>query len=535
MAKIIFNEFFGGFAPQHYNQNPEFRTVGQRGSYAEGLCNPFMELGILSPAVTELTDLDNSSELGAGKIIQKMILSDEAQNAPIAYGIEDGSNLHKITLSGINQHDIDSPNFHDIALGGAHAAHSTIVGKDMTLYQRNGVTKIFYAWSDGTDGDVGIIDQDGTGSDDDFMTTTPTDATATAFADSSYDTILEVADNNFMYMFNRQNVHKFDGTLAAGANGAFTSAVLTLRDDWKIVDALDARGKMWIAAIRTEQGTTFGIHSREVAVHVWDRISTTVSIEDVIPVPGASQIYNIFMHDGTLHCFTSSTSTDTTGRNAILELRRYDGRQFSVVENVGTNNQPHRNGVLSMRGAVVWLGKDGGTYAYGKFDPTLPPALVQLNDITIFNTQGALFKGNGDNIYLSYAESGSTSKLQRWLPNEETGDTSDSTWRSLAKQLPKLSRITGVTVLWPPFTSTTDKNLAIKLYKNMNSSAESLTMDINYNTSSDIGWKYFPMSIENVNSIQIGLEWPTATGLDVSASVRPYRIEVDYEPTGKLK
>jgi hypothetical protein len=103
-------------------------------------------------------------------------------------------------------------------------------------------------------------------------------------------------------------------------------------------------------------------------------------------------------------------------------------------------------------------------------------------------------------------------------------------------ELPKLSRVTGITVYYKPLTSAQDKDFTLYFHKNMGSgSALSEDLTINYATDGTRGWKYFPIGAElgsNMNTIQLHLAWPS--GETIANSMKIHRIEIDYELTDKI-
>lgn len=538
MPKLIINQFHAGLAPRYSRVNWEFLRLGPQGSYADGAIDPLLDLGILSPGATQLTDPTNVAVLGSGKRIQNWAPWIDG-STQYYFGIENGVQLQKIDTS---TNTLDSPNFGaDIA---AHGGHATPIGQDIVIYQKNGSRKVFYAWADNTDGDVGTIDTDGTNQEDDFMSTSggndPTGAIASTalFDDSAFPIILEAADNNFLYMFQKNIVHKFDGTTNGGAQGIFSGTVVDLPFDWIIKDARDGKSKMWIMAQQSASGSFISGAQSKAGVYVWDRVSTVVKFDDFIPIVGASHVDSLFFHDGIPHCFTRSTEVNVTSQ-PIAELRKYNGREFEVVRQVGLNNFPYRRGVFPFRGMIGWTGQQnggtntGGAYAYGKPYGELSEGLYNISDIATMDTLGAVIKANQQDYYLSYLE-GSTARLKVWSPDKDTQTSTNAFFKTLVYDLPKLARVTGVTVFWQPLASAGAAiNLAVSVYKNMATTA-SKTFNIGYDTDGTKGWFYQPIGTDNWNQIQIGLAWPS-TATAITSSIRVNRIEIDYETTGKLK
>ena len=538
MPKIIFNRFHQGLAPRFFTGLTNFMTLGKEAMYADGSCDPLMNLGVLGPTATQLTDLTNVSILNNNTVIQNYALYDTTASETNVFAIANADELYKITGS---THTLDTTIFGTAI--AAHATHATPIGRDIIIYKVNGARYIFYAWTDNTDGDVGIITTAEASQEDDFMSTAGTNDPSGALVSTLLFTVgslpitLEVADNDFMYIFYNNIVHKYDGTSNGGAQGTFSSTVVDLPIDWIIKDAKDAKGKMWIGAMQSASGTFVLGPDRPAGVYVWDRVSTVVKFDDMIPIKGATRLHNVFFHDGIPYCFT--TASEFYGTAEITELRKYNGREFETVVQVGSGNEPARKGVFEFRGMIGWMGKDGKVYAYGTPYGQLEAGLFKFFTAAASpDNVGAVYKGHKDNYYLSYNASRGAVKLQQWQPSTDTQTSASSDWLSLVKELPAHSRITGIRILWPALGSAgADINLVLKLYVNMGTTATH-SLNINYSTDGTRGWRYFPISsqtgkLDNVHAIQVGLTWPS-TATAIASSIRPYRIEVLYSPQEKL-
>ena len=130
-----------------------------------------------------------------------------------------------------------------------------------------------------------------------------------------------------------------------------------------------------------------------------------------------------------------------------------------------------------------------------------------------------------------------TPTVVKWKPFT-AGVAVQGNYRSKVYELPKLSMITGITVYYPKLSAANDADVTLTTYLNY-SSTPTTTQTINYqNVSSggdgNRGFKYIPLgggNYDNVNAIQIGFAWDTVEL--ISKSIRPSRIEIDYEETEK--
>lgn len=549
MPQIIINEWDGGIAPRYWQGN-NLVKLGADNQYADSTANPLTYLGFISPANDSFTTLANAdnTNLGDKDIITFLAIDDNNVDATgTSFYMGGGQKIGAIDLTGTGTVVVAAEFPHTInASAGTHSAHGAETVQDMVHYQINGSRRLLYFYTDNVDGDMGSYDLASSFTADDANEAVWSTATGGSVFDNGSNNvgaiIAEVADNGFLYVANANVIHKFDGTTAGGATGTVTPNVLDLEPTRKIIDMQDSRGFMWIA---TTDAATSGVEGstqqRNVTVLIWNRSSTLSNIDDSIPIDGITRIHNLFIHRGIAHCFT-------TGYDDVVQLRRYNGSRFEVIKEIGiegTVGKPaNRHSILTIGEGILWLTDKGRIYYYGKIiREQQDSGLYHIGDLTSFSTGGALIRSDKDSLYVSWSNTGVTKLISAWTPFLATGVPNTGTFRTKWHQLPKLSRVTGVTFFWPVIGSGPDNNFQFDLYTNFSGArSNNETMQINHqdapNGHGNIGYKYFPLGgkdFSNVNAIQIQWAWSTAGSISVAGSIRPSRIEIDYEPINKVK
>lgn len=352
------------------------------------------------------------------------------------------------------------------------------------------------------------------------------------------------ADNGLMYVFEDNKVHKVDGTEIGGASGSFTKNVLRFPSYFKVVDAVDTRGRMYIAVQANpvsgdEDARTYS--EGVVGVYTWDRQSTIVGTRDFIPLYGVRDIKKLYVDPH------GDVRAICIGDDRFVQIRSIAAGSGKLMQTLGISAYPeNRDGLKVVNGMVVWLAADGFWYMHGKMNPEGKDELYKIGSIsgqaTGAFTPGAIFVGNSESsqsrqaILASFTDTVG-SELLRWYPHGEGSISSveqtayTGTVYSQVMLLPKLSKTEGITLLFPPVTgggSTT--LLTITVYLNHSTSAAA-TFTL---TQDDLarGWHWMPLEKHNVNTIQLGLSWAAEA---IEGNMTPYAAILDYNPTEKKK
>ena len=132
----------------------------------------------------------------------------------------------------------------------------TPVIMDMEIYQVNGVEKLFYVYETGGNLEVGIGALPYSDATDDPTWLTGTVLNAFTESTTSDYNFMRIADNSYAYIFADNAIHKVDGTTDGGVNGTVTEDAYILPIFYRIYDAIDSRGSMYIVVHQSTKDIT---------------------------------------------------------------------------------------------------------------------------------------------------------------------------------------------------------------------------------------------------------------------------------------
>ena len=547
MSKISINlSGIKGLAPRFYGNrnddnsfNNQEAILGVNGQVADGVYNPINNLGFLYPASNTYTNYGvTTASAGFNDVFINGVINGKDDEI---YFLNTNNSVYEVqditnTTSGTN----DADDFVE------RITATSAVGTDSILYELNGVQKYYWTYRNNASGlgNMGVATlPDLTNSTAVFLSASPVNA----FSLGSNNHKLVVADNGFMYILDGSAVHKFNGSISGGTNGTVTPNVLLFPAFFQLVDAIDIRGRMWIAINRTSRNirsTTAPPSYNELAgVYIWDRQSGAVNMTDFISIDGIREIRVMFSFHGIPHCFTVSS-------DGLVQIRKFDGNEFKIIKELGKNAHPRLPGSISIEGDIVtWVGEDGFIYSYGKPDSNLEDGLFKIGKLINTPTYtGAILKvlepsGDPDDgyYYLSYKHASSTA-YNMWYPygngasggQLKTSAVSDTIYYPLV-ELPKLSHSTELTLYMKPSAGTGSTiHGYLDIYFNMSAST-AITIPI-IRTDIGRGYIYQPIGISDSGSnyIQLAFRYD-GSAPNFSQELMPIKADIEYEQRGKKK
>ncbi len=370
--------------------------------------------------------------------------------------------------------------------------------------------------------------------------------------------LLRVADNGFMYIFDNNTVHKYDGTVAGGASGTLSANVLLFPSYFTVMDAIDYRGLMFIG-ISQLPITSSTIHNNlanheiNSGIYIWDRLSSVIQTRDYVPLAGVKVIKRIYVApNGSLRLLCIAAS-------GLTQMREYNGSTFVVIKELGLGACPqYVDGLCTTDQHSVWLGNDGAIYGHGAIDVGGPDVLAKIGQVKVTSTStpattltgagmvmfGAANGFSSDSGYradrmgftISYNDGGS--KLaKKWFPFDK-GTINSNAQNALQGDiftslffLPTMSTITTMDVYMATGTTSGSTTQAtIKIYFNGSTTAwASKTV-----TRDDVvkGYKHIEINKPFINTIQVEIEYSVSASLADSIDFHPAFAVVEYEPTG---
>lgn len=553
MAKIIIDNFTEGLAPKYWNDYSLFvNRFGKPGQVLYGEVNPFYKPGYLMGGSSTYTALTNESALTDSGRFEQFIIADDniidTSSGTSIYGIQNATTgqFHAInpTTNTISSSG-STPKWPKITnlTSGAHNGHTTEVFDDVFRYQVNGVQKTLVLMRDNTDWD--ILKWDSTLTAGDVLGNVGSAATGytTSMVNITYPTFAVVSDNSYCYIVDINKVHKFDGTaLTGGANGTLTADVLLLDNSRMFVDGVDHQGKIWFltqpshvksSSSYVEQYSAWP--TRDISVVVWGRNSSVVNVENNIRLDGCSESFFITPINGVIHVFARGGSSTNSSRG-INKLFAYNGSRFVLVKELGegTSGIPcSRGAIIPYANGVLWQDTDGILWWYGNVlaeGDAITGSLFMVGKTSGSGvTGGAIIAKNSSAVYVSRIES-SAMKFGQWDPMAST-TSGNLTYIHLAPiELPKLSTINGITIIFLAESNANTGVVALDIYNKNN--ATNLTKYIDLDVDVPRGYVYHKLDLKKSN--MIGLRLGTGDSFTNATLPKIMRIEIDYTPVGRM-
>lgn len=367
-----------------------------------------------------------------------------------------------------------------------------------------------------------------------------------------------LADNGFLYVLNKDMVHKIDGTPSGGPTGTVTYTVLQTQANFVFFDGVDYRGNMILAMNQlnstNDMRNTPSSNFTPVlcGVYVWDRLSTISRMKDFIPLYGMKEIRRIWVsHRGDVLVMA-------VGSNNTTNIFQYFGTGFKFLKSIGINAYPMQWSALQVgTNCTYWCGYDGTLYGWGSPDFSEPDSLFQLIDLTTTATtnhpaQTALYRTGAmlltnatysvtagdasglENIYMSYAYNTASPlfEIVKYIPNAI--DIQDSVTPvanvggvfSLVKRLPVFATVNYVRVYNLPTSTVGNSTIAtVRVYVN-HSSTELLNSPVTQKEAA-LGYKYIAINKPDVYAVQISIDFGTSAQLGAD-DFSPIYAEIDY-------
>lgn len=487
--------------------------------------SPFLRPGYLSPANGTLSSVTLAT----------------TQNAPMSASAYDPVN-DDIYFAERGQQLFKGDTSSDTALDLAVDLGASAIIHDIEFYMVNGVRKMFVMYTNA----AGKAQISMSAVPYDSATDNPTWLTGTvsgAFTNSnSGDFFMRVADNGYAYLFMENQVHKLDGSAATGgANGTVTANSLLFPVTFRMVDAIDWRGNLYIALHQYTNDTrnynpSFVLSGTlDVGVYVWDRTSTITSTKDFIPMPGVREINKIYISpEGNLRAIVTTSL-------GFTEVRQYNGATFQTIAVAGFDAFPgFRDSVGALGTMTMWHGRNGVIYLHGKPYPGDKESLFKIYAQSVASTNaGAILVANGNlstppAFYVSYTGAGPVLAVGRGAVYTGTGQISATNISAATIPypvtfLPPMSTLKSITIYSNRGTgSGTTTACTVGVYLNENTSAfasKTVTLD-----DGAKGYKRIEINKPFVNSVQLELTYPTSTAQGTTDWCPAFAV-VEYEPT----
>lgn len=509
----------------------------------------------IAPAATTANVVITWNAAVTQKVTHIMVFDNAHQTTPItAGGFETG-----IAASSVSN-TIEVSAEYQLVLASVFtdsASHSVGSGQTEVFNTTNaaGNDSLAYYSMDAARLRVGIADLPFASNNNNWLTATATGAFITTLS-SSY-AFMRTADNGFAYIFGDNKVHKLDGTTLGGTNGTLSEQILLFPSYFRLTDALDHRGNVYMVMHQSTVDTTSATQTNftvPCGVYIWDRRTTQVNMNDYIPVEGVRAIKKIFVAPNGAVRIICVASDGTT------QVRQLDGSSFKMVKELGIGAAPQYVDSLAVAGQkTIWIAPDGSVYCIGELGES--ESLARVGQIRAPQaettsgyaeniTGGAILYGGGSQsgtagyrndrqgITLSYSTG--SPLVKRFYPFDTVAVASTDQTAHVGdiytglKPLPFMATVQDITIFMATGTATGSTTQAtVKIYFNGSSTAwASKTI-----TRNDIAKGYFNIQVNKpyISSVQLEIEYATGVAMSDTYDFHPFYAEVIYEQTTTLQ
>ena len=387
-----------------------------------------------------------------------------------------------------------------LGVPGAHSGHTTqsTADGDIIAYFDGATEYLLYTWNDNTDGDAGRMAKDGTGEDDDFLSTSPAQNNGTALTKGVPHKMV-IAPDKSIYILNGQYLAKYDVANATvdykklNFGATFIGTSIEVNNNYVVVVGYYA------------STNTVGITRSESVAWFWDTTGDFPQQSYPLYDNYASAVKNT---EYGLYVFTQ-------GRNNTTKVKLFTGSGFKTIfESQQIGDAPKHNSVeiwqnmLHFTNASRLMCMDGEAFH-----------LRNLGGST-----GFLKNLTGNTLYLASGTDIYTVSTTEYLV--------DCDFRSRVFSLPHKSLINKITVYFSQFG--TGASLTFSLFKNYANvgigGADDLTNETMTNASLGAisSYVFYPTGIIDVDSFFFNLRFGHAATTNTAAIVR--KVEIDWEP-----
>lgn len=533
---------------------PNLRYLAKEGEVVNGFFNPITKYGYNSPSSDTFL---STSVSGGGTAINKTI--------PVNI-VDDG--FKDIWFCCNNSHIYYANQYYNSSLTDAVTISSGLQAlvsfTDACLYELNGNSTLFFAWVGSSNGYISTLGQGDSSGVTFNENWSQADVTNPLVFDGGARTLRMIpSGDGFMYILDRNKVHRLDGTTVGGTNGTLYQNVLQGSASSQIHSGAEWRNKLYLVVRKSNTlddytaTNTYALRAAVpdgIGIYVWNKQSTFYNSSDFIQLPGIQDVRAIWVSPkGDLRIICLESTGEAT-------LRVLDGTTFKILEYLPFGATPPTQKSLKVHGSFTyWLGNDGLLYCYGSDIPEEKEFLVTM---TQFITDGqetniggslACTSATGgdappsnykpsDIFWVSYSTSTSNGSLKTYYPFAyDTVATSNNIEKNVGniyypvKILPTLSTVKHINIVMARtegLSSGTTVEAVIKFYFN-NSATSSFSKNI---TRDDISRGYISIEINKpfVNSIQLEVEHSVGTNIGV-ADFAPAYAELIYDTTSTLK
>lgn len=360
-----------GYDGYQQTGTPNLRYDAGDNQVVSGIYDFIKKRGFMSPSYYAILDvpqddldqtIDNDFQSSLIDPIEEKIYFFE-QNGDIVYGSYDGSD------------------FED------HSPSPTTQITDSAIYYKNGVRTIYVACNISGSPSSAVIREFAANADPSTININwSSDDVVNGFdLYNSKATRLIPSGDGFMYILNKNAVHRVDGTVIGGTEGTIYRDILLGPSESYLTHGVEYNNYMYIAVqnneywddeIRRQDMESLATHTSNVGVYIWNRQSTFFNSSNFVELPGVSYVKNIWVTPRNELMLMAIVP------NGEVCLMKFNGSRFSTVETMPWGAHVNNKSAMQIHGYFTyWIGSDSFIYRYGSDNPQDPEVLTILGKI----------------------------------------------------------------------------------------------------------------------------------------------------------
>ncbi len=259
---------------------------------------------------------------------------------------------------------------------------------DSAIYYKNGVRTIYMAGTTSGGGGSSIIREFAANASPSTINTnwSSTDVENNFDLYESKATRLIPSGDGFMYVLNKNAVHRVDGTVIGGTEGTIYKDILLGPSESYLTHGVEYNNYMYIVVQNNEYWNTeiapqemrsLTTNTSMVGVYVWNRQSTFFNSSNFVELPGVSFVKNIWTNPRNELMLMAIMPTGD------VCLMKFNGSRFTIVETLPWGAHVNNKNAMQTYGHFTyWVGSDSIIYRYGSDNYQEPEALTIMSHLT---------------------------------------------------------------------------------------------------------------------------------------------------------
>lgn len=336
---------------------PNLRYEAGENQMVSGVFDPIKKLGYLSPASSVLINVPQGAISGGITDEPVSSLIDSTQER-IYFFLDDGVILTAYGYTGDDFTDEVNTSFQQV--------------NDSALYYKNGVRTVYVIgqYSIGTSSRIMefAANADPSTINDNWSSADVTNAFVLYPGNSNK---LITSGDGFMYVLNRNAVHRVDGTAVGGTEGTIYKDILKGPEDSYLTHGVEYNNYLYIVVhnndswntstqTQTLSGGAIKTNTPDCGVYVWNRQSTFYNSSNFIDLPGVVTVKSIWVSPKNELFLMVIYSTSEVG------ILKFNGSRFTEEESLPWGAHVSIESGLQVYGKFTyWCGSDGNIYRYG--------------------------------------------------------------------------------------------------------------------------------------------------------------------------